>query len=200
MSANKANSLSIRIRALICQNCQKDFWAKPNQKYCNTKCNRQAYYKRNIKIINKRNKIYRQRNFLKIAEQQKLWQTNNKEKIKLYRSTPTIKLSINLRSRLSKALKRQQKTCSAVRDLGCSLEELKSHLESKFTSGMSWNNYGSGWHIDHIRPLALAVSEEEVLKLCHYSNLQPLWAKDNLSKGDNYEFFNQKMFNLFATQ
>ena len=66
--------------------------------------------------------------------------------------------------------------------LGCSYEEVREHLSKQFTEGMSWDNYGE-WHIDHIIPLASATTEEEVLKLYHYTNLQPLWAKDNLSKG-----------------
>jgi hypothetical protein len=87
-----------------------------------------------------------------------------------------------LRSRLSKLLKGE---VSAVSDLGCSIEELKKYLELKFLPGMSWANHGlRGWHIDHIIPLASANSEEELKKLCHYSNLQPLWSEDNLSKGD----------------
>lgn len=66
--------------------------------------------------------------------------------------------------------------------LGCDWSHLKTHLESKFTDGMSWENR-SMWHIDHIIPLASAKSIEEVVKLCHYTNLQPLWAEENLSKG-----------------
>ena len=70
--------------------------------------------------------------------------------------------------------------------IGCSLEELKKHLESQFKPGMSWKNRGrNGWHIDHIKPCAsfdLSKSEEQH-KCFHYSNLQPLWAKENLRKG-----------------
>ena len=63
-------------------------------------------------------------------------------------------------------------------------DELKIYLESKFVEGMSWNNYGLyGWHIDHIIPLSSANTEDEIYKLCHYTNLQPLWSEDNLKKG-----------------
>lgn len=96
------------------------------------------------------------------------------------------KIKHRLRSRLWQSLNGGYKSGSAVRDLGCSIEELKSHLESKFHEGMSWDNYGKdGWHIDHIKPLASydLSDPEEFKRACHYSNLQPLWAEDNLRKG-----------------
>lgn len=96
------------------------------------------------------------------------------------------KLRINLRSRLNKAIAGNYKAGSAVSDLGCSIEELKRHLESQFQEGMSWDNYGrKGWHIDHIVPLANfdLTLEADIKIACHHTNLQPLWAKDNISKG-----------------
>lgn len=68
--------------------------------------------------------------------------------------------------------------------LGEEWEVIKVHFESRFTPGMSWDNYGE-WHIDHILPISLATCEEDVIRLNHYTNLQPLWAKDNLLKSDN---------------
>ena len=69
--------------------------------------------------------------------------------------------------------------------VGCPPEYLKEHLETQFVDGMSWNNYGRyGWHIDHIIPLSSAKTEDELYKLCHYTNLQPLWAEDNLKKSN----------------
>ena len=94
----------------------------------------------------------------------------------------------SLRKRLSTAIRNCQKSGSAVRDLGCSIEDLKDRLESQFQPGMSWDNWGRGkdcWHIDHIIPLSSFNLEdrEEFLKACHYTNLQPLWEVDNLKKG-----------------
>ena len=92
-----------------------------------------------------------------------------------------------MRSRLCNYLKsnnitKKNKTFDIV---GCTPEFLKEHLENKFKEGMSWENHDLyGWHIDHIIPLSSAKTEEEIYKLCHYSNLQPLWAGDNLSKGN----------------
>jgi hypothetical protein len=67
--------------------------------------------------------------------------------------------------------------------LGCSFEVFKQHIERQFKKGMTWNNHGE-WHLDHIIPMASATTEEEVLKLNHYTNFQPLWAEDNLKKSD----------------
>jgi hypothetical protein len=66
--------------------------------------------------------------------------------------------------------------------LGSEWLSVKIHIENKFTKGMNWSNYGE-WHIDHITPLAFAKTKEEIIKLCHYTNLQPLWAIDNIKKG-----------------
>lgn len=76
-------------------------------------------------------------------------------------------------------------TVSAVTDLGCSIEFLMEYLSSKFQEGMSWENYGKqGWHIDHILPLSKFNLEDptEFKVANHYTNLQPLWAIDNLKK------------------
>jgi hypothetical protein len=124
-----------------------------------------------------------------------IYQKNNLDKVLIYnksyrkkRETHDVgyKLSNSLRSRLTHAVSNKQKSGSAVRDLGCSIEELRLHLESKFQPGMNWKNYGrSGWHIDHVIPLSSfdLLDRDQLLKACHYTNLQPLWAQDNLIKG-----------------
>lgn len=103
-----------------------------------------------------------------------------------YKQDIDFKLSNSLRRRTRMALKRGQKAGSAVKDLGCSIEFLKQHLEYQFQKGMSWGNYGK-WHIDHKQPLASfdLTNRKQFLKACHYTNLQPLWAADNQSKGDS---------------
>ncbi len=95
------------------------------------------------------------------------------------------KLSENLRSRLFSAMRYGYKSGSAVRDLGCDIETFKFYLESKFKSGMTWENYGSLWHIDHMVPLShFNLSDrKQLLKACNFKNLQPLWAKENFAKG-----------------
>ena len=71
--------------------------------------------------------------------------------------------------------------------VGCNSKELKEHLESQFIEGMNWNNYGE-WHVDHIKPCAaFDLSDPIQQKECfNYTNLQPLWAKDNIRKSDKY--------------
>ena len=77
------------------------------------------------------------------------------------------------------------KKYKVINIIGCDLITLKEHIEKQFKDGMNWENYGLfGWHIDHIIPLSSAKTEEELYKLCHYTNLQPLWAEENMKKGN----------------
>ena len=98
-----------------------------------------------------------------------------------------LKIKNNLRSRVSHAIAGRCKYGSAIRDLGCSIEELRKYLEYQFQPGMSWDNYGE-WEIDHISPLAIynLSDHSEFKKACHYTNLQPLWKSDNRKKGAKY--------------
>jgi hypothetical protein len=99
------------------------------------------------------------------------------------------RLKRNLRSRLRHALKNGAKRGSAVRDLGCTGEELKAYLEARFQPGMTWGNYGNGvskWTIDHIKPLSVfdLTDRDQLLRACHFTNLQPMWFVENIKKGD----------------
>jgi hypothetical protein len=97
----------------------------------------------------------------------------------------SFKIAYNLRTRLRTAIKNNKKTTTTLDYLGCTISELKIHLETKFTIGMSWDNYGK-WHIDHILPCSsFDMSKESEQKKCfHYTNLQPLWAIDNIKKSN----------------
>jgi len=97
------------------------------------------------------------------------------------------RLAGNLRSRLRQALRNGSKKGSAVQDLGCTVSQFRGYLESKFQPGMTWENWGLGedrWQIDHIKPLCDfdLQNREQLLQACHYTNLQPLWRRDNLAK------------------
>lgn len=102
----------------------------------------------------------------------------------LYHRNPQHRTAHLLRSRLNNAIKRLSKAASTQELLGCSVPELMVYLEKQFQPGMTWENQGKVWHIDHIIPLVKfdLSDKEEQRKACHYSNLQPLFALDNLKK------------------
>lgn len=134
---------------------------------------------------NKENKDKKSKSYAKWYDEKGKKYYKNK-----YNNDINFKLSRTLRARLNKAIKNNQKAGSAVSDLDCSIEEFKEYMESKFLPGMSWDNWSrDGWHIDHIRPLYEfdLTDEQQFKEACHYTNLQPLWAKDNLSKGNRLD-------------
>lgn len=139
-------------------------------------------------------KLYTQKNKEKKSNYDKVYREKNRlkknEYIREYRKKrrkqdPTFRLIESVRARLkifykSKNINKESKTFEMV---GLTPEKLKDYLTEKFKEGMSWNNYGE-WHIDHIIPLSSATSDEELIKLCHFTNLQPLWASDNIKKSN----------------
>jgi hypothetical protein len=149
------------------------------------------YRKNNQDKIKISNKEWRDKNADYAKKKIKLWRDKNKNHIKKYKNNkynndPLYKLTENVRCRINIFLKKTNiiKKNKTFEIVGCSPQFLKEYLEQKFTEGMSWDNYGLyGWHIDHIIPLSSVNTEEEIYKLCHYTNLQPLWATDNLKKG-----------------
>src|ERR1035437_1396904 len=124
------------------------------------------------------------------------YKRKNKDKVKIvavrywknrYETDINFRLAHLLRTRIGKVIIRNQKVGSAVKDLGCSMPELKEHLEKQWQPGMTWDNWGRGkeketWHIDHIKPLTRfdLTDRQQFLEACHYTNLQPLWAEDNI--------------------
>ena len=152
------------------------------------------YYQANKERINESNKEYKQANKERINESAKEYYQANYERIKEYikqyqrerrKTDPLFKMKGNLRSRTLQAFKNKgySKNTKTQEMLGIDWGVAKQHIEKQFTKGMNWDNQGE-WHIDHIIPLASANNKEELMKLCHYTNLQPLWAEDNLSKSD----------------
>lgn len=193
----KNNKDKIKIRQKNYNEVNKDKIKAYNKIY-------QDVNKEKLKLAHK---VYREANKDKVKVQTKVWREANKDKVKVqtknyreankdkinkwfvnkFKTNVQFKLSRILRNRLRSALKDNQKSGNAVRDLGCSIDEFKSYIESKFQSGMSWDNYGLyGWHLDHIKPLSSfdLTDRKQMLEACHYTNLQPLWAKDNLIKSD----------------
>ena len=159
-------------------------------------------YQNSRKDIKKKyDENYRQINKIKISERITKYVSENKERVSLKKlewcrknkdrinknirerkkNDPVFKLKILYRTKINKILKtKKEKTFDLI---GCTPIELKLYLENKFTGEMSWNNHGQfGWHIDHIIPLSSAKNDDELKKLCHYTNLQPLWWWENLEK------------------
>lgn len=151
-------------------------------------------------------KRYYQKNKHKCRAIIKAWTIKNRERVnaskrrrskteaykiraKKWLSRPHARVAHNQRKRLARAALGRFCKPSTFDALGCSGEFLKFWIESKWKPGMSWENYGkTGWHIDHIRPLAsFDLTQEKEQKLAfHFLNLQPLWAHENLSKSDKY--------------
>jgi hypothetical protein len=155
-----------------CTVCAKLFeHIRAGTRFCSPACNNLFLYK------NRDVAAYNERKRSKSAAKQR------KER---YHSDLDFRLTNILRARLTKAVKYDLKTGSAIQDLGCSIKKFKDYLESKFEPWMSWENHGRfGWHIDHIKPLISfdLSNPEELKKACHYTNLQPLQWRKNISKG-----------------
>ena len=124
-----------------------------------------------------------------------IYRQNNRDEIgrkwrERYNTDIEFRLMDLLRGRFKKVVRGERKTENCRRLVGCSLDELRQHIESQFLPGMTWENRGfDGWHIDHIRPCSsfdlLDPAQQE--ECFHYTNLQPLWAKDNFSKYNKWE-------------
>ena len=141
------------------------------------------YYRKNSKIIKTRSKSYREKN----VEDLKIKQNDYVKK--RLKTDPIFKMVRNLRRRLLFVLNQQsgKKGIKTLDGIGCTPEFLKNHLEAQFKEDMTWENHGlKGWHVDHIKPCsAFDLNNPEEQKMVnHYTNLQPLWWYENLSKGD----------------
>jgi hypothetical protein len=177
-------------------------------KSCVALYHKQHFQKNKSKILLKRKDYmteYRDSNKDKISKyNQKYYEQNKKEilkhkKSKIYRehsrkyekdkrkNNISFRITGSLRSRLNLAIKHNRKYGKTKELIGCSIDFLKEYLSKMFQTGMSWENYGkNGWHIDHIKPCAsFDLTKPQQQRLCfHYSNLQPLWAIDNIKKSD----------------
>jgi hypothetical protein len=154
----------------------------------NTKCSECqkkrsiGYYFDNSERLNKNAVEYKNKNKERLRVATRKWFKGKRK------NDPFFRFRLNLRMRLKLYLNSKNLNCKINRDdiemIGCSPAELKLHIENLFVEGMSWDNYGlRGWHIDHIMPLCSAKTFEEAVLLNHFTNLQPLWAIDNLKKG-----------------
>ena len=152
------------------------------------------YYNNNKEHKKSINKEYYEKNKKKKRKQQsknsKLYCKSNRDKLNEYsrnrrRQDPIHKMKNILRTRIYYFLKSKKfiKNKKTEDIIGCCYDDLKNHIESLFKENMNWENHGK-WHIDHIIPLDSAITDCDILKLCNYKNLQPLWAKENLKKSN----------------
>lgn len=148
------------------------------------------------KRISACNKSYRERNKNKVIENKRKYRISGratetaKEWQKKQMVKPEFRIKKNLRGRIYVALKRGIKTATTMELLGCTIEEFKVYIELQFKDGMGWHNYTKDvWHLDHIKPCKLfdLTKKEQQIACFHFSNLQPLWAIDNLVKGTKYK-------------
>ena len=192
-----------------CISCEKEYKEVNNDKYKEYSKNRvydpsikKEYYLLNKERIKDNYRKYYENNKESKLEYQKEYQKNNKDKRNSYlierrQNDPLFKLITNVRNLIYNSFyyNGYSKNSKTEELLGCSFEELKQHLESKFEPWMDWNNRGLyngelnyGWDIDHIIPLSSVDKEDDIIKLNHYINLQPLCSKVNRDiKKDNLE-------------
>jgi len=198
-----------------CKYCNNNFeLTRKDKVFCSKSCKNKLLCKKwsleNPDRVKENSKRNRELNKEKNAEYGKQWRKKNKDKLKqkkikwqeefkvihgvshtTYRRQISIdeRIKHNIRVRINKAIKGINKAGSAVNELDCSLVFFKSYIKELFKPNMTWDNYGE-WHIDHIKPLDSfdLSNSEQFKKACHYTNLQPLWAEDNLSKGNKNPF------------
>lgn len=188
----------------VCSKCHKekdlnDFTKQKLGKYgVRSQCKNceQQYRKNNVEHIKDYNqrwnknhaKAYRELNKEKRKQHHDEWYKDNKAHKAKYKQRRcktdlNYRIACLLRTRLYDAV-RNDRSGSAVKDLGCSIEDFKGYISNFFVGGMTWDNYGE-WHLDHIKPLSKFDLTDRIQfkEACHYTNYQPLWAKDNLVKG-----------------
>jgi hypothetical protein len=176
----ESNKEKIKERASLYYKSRKDYYKEYQKHYGPT------YYLANKEAIAAQRK-----------EKNKQYRQANKEKARLYMlqklaNNKDYLVRARIANRIYDALKavKARKNMRTLDYCGCSVAFLMNHLEAQFAPGMSWDNYGE-WHIDHIRPCAsftnLGIDIEEQKQCFHYTNLQPLWAEDNLRKSDKWD-------------
>ena len=157
--------------------CNKAYHATPNKTEV-----RKKWYHENKKQARENHSKWLDENKIANNERDRIYRNER------YKTDIQFRLKLAIRNRTKQVLKGKNKSERTLNLLGCSFDELQIYFEQQFTKGMTWENYGQ-WHIDHIRPCAnFDLSDSDQQKQCfHYTNLQPLWALDNLLKSNKYE-------------
>ena len=161
---------------------------------------RKEYHLNNKDLIVERQKKYRDANLEKLRYKNKMYHRINAKKLTEKKqeridSTPLRQFKERIRCLVKNSFYRlkHNKHRHTSQILGANWDIIKEHFVSQFKDGMTWEAFIAGEiHVDHIQPLASAKTEEELIALCHYTNLQPLWCLDNLSKGAIFDGVNYK--------
>lgn len=185
-----------------CKECEKEY--KKNHREKNKEILKEKaaiYYKENKESILQRVAENYSQNKDKKLSYQKKYAYLNKDKISAYKmayqknrrkNDPIFKLKFVVSRMIRNSLRRREllKSKKTVEILGCDIAFFKTNLQQKFINDMSWDNYGTHWDIDHIVPLSTAKTEDDVLRLNHFSNLQPLDSHINRNiKRDKIDFY-----------
>jgi len=207
--------LGVRNECKVCRKIFKKIFYNKNKEKIKIKCatyykeNKEKikilqknYYLKNKEILIQYSKTYQLNNKDIIKEKNKNYYLKNKEHLikcskkynilnadkrakneKIKQIDPVYKLKIQTRKNISYAFYKSgyTKKSKTFEILGCEYDFFKNYIEAQFKKGMQWDNI----HLDHIKPISIAKTEKEVIELNHYTNFQPLFAKDNLQKGTN---------------
>jgi len=202
-----------KIKSSYCKKCYNDVYYHMNREDVDV-YRRKYYHDNKEKIKEKNKESYhlnkdeinkkRRKNIIRLTPEERLekerkyaieYYYKNKEKqnkksaernkLRMLNDS-NFKLSHNIRVLIRKSLQNQFTTKSkkTIEILGCSFDEFKIHLESRFDDKMNWENQGTYWHMDHIIPISSAETEEDIYRLNHYKNFQPLYWLDNLKKSN----------------
>ena len=186
----------IRSKCIVCSKQEQKTFREENpevlrQRWKNWRDN-------NVEHRKQYNKKYREENVEQRRQSRKqYYQKNREQEIKnnierqkqRLQTDELFKIKEQYRAVMKSAFRRMgwSKTTKTQEIVGCSWETFKTHIENQFQEGMTWDNHGFGeghWNYDHITPISTAKTEEDIIKLNHYTNFQPLWAEDNLKKSD----------------
>jgi DNA repair exonuclease SbcCD ATPase subunit len=179
-------------RQRSCRECRKQYYENNKEKVREWQ---KQWYENNREKVRERKKQYRENNKEKILEYQKQYRENNKEKVRKrknewqnqrYKNDPEFRLRNSIRAAFRKFLKRSKEkpTSEYLKQCGYTRKELMKHLENQFDQNMTWDNYGSYWHVDHIIPRSVFdPTNDQHIKWCwSLENLRPLEAWENMSK------------------
>lgn len=144
-----------------------------------------TYYLNNLEKVRAYGRKYRKKYYYENRE--RIIKHHNDYAKKRRKTNPEFKILCNIRRRLCHLIRRKR-SATSMELIGCDLKTFRSHIEKQFKGKMNWNNYGpKGWHLDHIKPFASfdLRNNSSLKKVCHYTNMQPLWWFENIRKGSS---------------